>query len=263
MAKQRFLTTDESTRWAESVYHDGRAKNRQDCSVVNPDMIRQSGYGSNGRVRTFLVAFVVGLAAALLLALIYPYPEQVRYRSLSSALPDGGRAEKFLVELPGDRLLPRLDAQVASDGSANVLAELFRIRDEQNRVIGLAGKLTGDAGRGSTGAGQVSDWIVAISGRGALKLTQRNSSEVVLGRTEVIDGSRPLEISDQRGVGNAVEHRVSGDSGNLRSGIVVSGTGEFGGLSGSYDEIWQVEDVSPSGEVTGTIMLTTRIMGSR
>ncbi len=206
-------------------------------------------------MRVFLLSFAAGLITALLVALLYPYTDQVRYRSLSSAMANGGRLETFYVELPADRLLPAQDVEFGAPGDRDVRAELFRIRDAEDRIVGLAGKLSGDPGTGVS----VSDWTLAISGRGGLFLTQVNEHSLVLESTRIADSPPGLEMHDGRGLGSATTHPASG--GDSNGGRVLGGTGEFTGLTGTYDESWQVVRVSAGDEMTGRIVLTTRIMG--
>ena len=209
-------------------------------------------------MRVFLLAFLAGVVAAMLLAQLFPYPGQVRERSLSGALPNGGRLETFHIDLPGDRLVPAQDAELGEAGQTDVRAEIFRLRNEENRVVGLAGKLSGRPVDGAPDGETTSDWTLVISGRGGLFMTQTNADPVLIGRTERRGTPPELELRDDRGVG--ATHLIS-DGEAPDGGRVLGGTGEFTGLAGRYDESWQIDSVSGDDQMQGRIVLRTRIVG--
>ena len=54
--------------------------------------------------RLFVIAFVVGLLAVVLAATLWPLPQHLRYRSITSVPADGGRQEEFVIHWPEDRI---------------------------------------------------------------------------------------------------------------------------------------------------------------
>ena len=109
--------------------------------------------------RLFIIAFVVGLLAVVLAATLWPLPQHLRYRSITSVPADGGRQEEFVIHWPEDRIarpgenassLPAaaaVGATVLEDSAGRrVSAELFRLRDTEDNVIGVAGRLAGTGG---------------------------------------------------------------------------------------------------------------------
>ncbi len=196
-------------------------------------------------MRLFLGAFFAGFVLTLLAAHFYPLPAPVRAYSLAAALPNGGREEVFTIRLPDDKLgSPRAAAaadfpvrRFAADGRQQVLAELFRVRDINGKLIGLAARLNGTAPDFTEAAQAVTDWMLLLPGRGALLMSR--GSVAAGGEYEFVAERMGFSVAD--------------------SGSVVGGSGDFAGLAGFYQESTAVDRVAPDGEVFGQVTLTTRL----
>jgi len=195
-----------------------------------------------------LVTFIIGVLLTLLGARFYPLPDATRYRSDSMALANGGREESFFIRLPDDRLgSPRAAAveafplqSFASEGDGRVLAELFRLRDSEGRVVGLASKMTGDVAVAADRARENADWMILIPSRGAL-----------LGSTQGL----PTDENQRYPRGY-----MGLDPG--RAGLLLHGTGDFAGLTGFFQEDVRIAGVDGAGLAEGELELKFRIQGN-
>src|SRR5690606_11334562 len=112
-------------------------------------------------------------------ARFFPWVEPLRLPSQTSVVANGGRAERFVVRLPADRIMSHgaedagLRAAVYPDGAvlpesllvAPTLVEHFKVRDVEGSVIGVAARHWTTSGDASHGA-----WVIVIPGRGGLLL---------------------------------------------------------------------------------------------
>jgi hypothetical protein len=199
-------------------------------------------------IRRFLTTFVFGVLLTLIAANFYPFKGAPRLPSGATVVANGGRAEVFFVRLPEDRLgsprsaataeFPR--AAFAAVGERKIVAELFRLRDVDGQVIGLATRLDGTVAGSEGAASRTVDWMLVIRSRGAL-LMSRGS----------IPADNSLAISsDWMG--------LDAETG----GIVVKGTDEFTGLVGVYVEHTEVEEIDDAGVIHGVLTLDTRLRGA-
>ncbi len=182
----------------------------------------------------------------VLAAAFYPLPEPAKIYSQATVLTNGGREEVYVIRLPDDRLgSPRAAATAdfpqqafAAGGSERVLAELFRVRNAEGEIVGLAtrmnGKVTGAADTPET----VTDWMLLLPGRGAL----------LMSRGSVAAGADPDFPVDRMGFSF------------VNSGAVVSGTGDFAGLVGFYQEETKIERVDDDGQAYGVVTLSARLL---
>jgi len=198
--------------------------------------------------RYFLTAYIIGIALSLLGAHYYPLPGHTRFRSHIEALSNGGREERFEIQVPGDRLgTPRYagvaafpQPDFAADSRDTITAELYRLRDSEGLVVGIASKITATAPASSGKPQSVSDWILALPARGALMLRQTNKPGLRVWST----------------VGTQV---LSNGPRGDRKGEAVEGTKEFAGLGGSYSESVQIDRIDKDGLAHGKIILNTRL----
>ena len=158
---------------------------------------------------------------------------------------NGSREETFFIRLPDDRIgSPRAASTAAFPqqafspvGKERILAELFRVRDGEGTIIGLATRMNGTV-PGPLGAAEpVTDWMVLIPGRGALMMS----------RGAIATGDEPEFYVDRMGF--SFEN----------SGPVVAGTGGFAGLVGFYGEETEIENIDASGQAHGVVRLVTRL----
>ena len=183
----------------------------------------------------------------MIAARFYPFPEAPRFPSGTSTLANGGREEVFYVRLPDDRLGAARSAATAAfpqpafapDGEDKIVAELFRIRDADSQVIGLASRLTGKVASRGDAPADLEDWMLLIPGRGTLLMSNK---------------SLPAEVLPDLSTGRMGFTEAE-------SGLMVKGTEEFAELTGFYKVTTDIESMDNSGVAHGLITLTTRLRG--
>lgn len=226
--------------------------------------------------RLFVIAFVAGLLAVALAATFWPLPQHLRFRSITSVSADGGRQEDFVIHWPEDRIarpgesragLPAaaaVGAAVLEDSAGRrVSAELFRLRDADDSVIGVAARLAGTGGAIADKGRSASNWLLVIPSRGALSLAQSDVLDTTVRDGTAAEGAvAPAQSATFWGEQRRV--RVTAPAGDraTTTGKVLRGTSEFAGLQGSFTETWDLEDVSADGSTRGRILLSTLTAGS-
>lgn len=196
--------------------------------------------------RLFLASLALGLLLTLTVAAVYPLPEPAKIYSQATVLTNGGREEVYVIRLPDDRLgSPRAAATAdfptqafAAAGSERVLAELFRVRNAEGDIVGLATRMNGKVAGVANSPETVTDWMLLIPGRGAL----------LMSRGSVAAGADADFPVDRMGFSF------------VNSGSVVSGTGDFEGLIGFYQEETEIERVDADGQAYGVVTLSARLL---
>lgn len=208
---------------------------------------------------SFIGGILLGLAAVLVGAGFYPLFDHPRLASRTQVLPNGGRREDFLVRLPVDRVVslgsPRapLDAG-AIPGSLELppalaaeplRADHFKVRDADGNVVGVAS-------RHAVGPGEDAEiaWSITLPSRGALWLVGRAQADV-LAAALAGAGTGPGEAWS-----GDIDIVVVGPA-EIAPGRVEGGSDEFAGLAGRYTERWHITGISETGELRGTIELST------
>jgi hypothetical protein len=203
----------------------------------------------------FSLAILLGFGGTLAGAHYLPVTH-TRLPSQTSVVANGGRAERFIVRLPTDRLAAT-DAAAgglrATGGAmavpaqfvaSSLLVEHFKVRDTAGKVIGIAARHWSDSDRGLT-----TTWSVLIPSRGTLLLSSPGEAR------GAIDSALQTAGYNRQGdawTGNvAVTLTPKGET-----GTIAAGSGEFAALSGSYTETWTLTGVE-AGEMRGTIELST------
>lgn len=175
-------------------------------------------------LKTFLIGILLGILAAGAASYSLPIVDQYREVSLVSVAPNGGNIEKFQVKIPVDRIMVGTASEPSGfpagmewptdDVLANVSAELFKLRNERDVVIGVAARTV--AQDQDT---DVIDWILHLPARGSLFVSMEADAQADGGRT----------------------------------GRVQAGTDEFGGLRGLVTERWipdtSGEEDAPAGHI--------------
>ena len=166
------------------------------------------------------------------LAWYVPAVDLHRERSLISVVPNGGNYEVFNIGLPGDRILvglPNDDSTLPADLAwpgdeylPGLQAEIFKLRDKNNAVVGVASRLA-SAGEST---GPFIEWIVHLPARGTLY----------------------------------VNMDITPDDEGLRAGAVRAGTNDFETLTGTMSERL-VTDVGEESDVNKRIELKTFLVG--
>ncbi len=230
--------------------------------------------------RLFVVAFVAGLLAVAVAATLWPLPRHVRYRSITSVPADGGRQEEFVIHWPEDRIarpgekgsgLPAaaaVGAAVLEDSAGRrVSAELFRLRDAEDNVIGVAGRLAGTGGAIADPGRSATNWLLVIPSRGALFLAQSDVQDTTVRESLAAEGSvalAPAQAAASWTDRPRVRITAPGPEGDgpATTGKVLRGTSEFAGLRGSFTETWDLEEVIADGSTRGRILLSTITVGA-
>lgn len=220
--------------------------------------------------RLFFSAFFTGLLLTVLAASFWPLPEHMRYRSLTTVLPDGGRQEDFIIRWPEDRITQNGKAGVevsadAATGAAvledsagqRVSAETFRIRDTDDNIIGVASRMAGTGGAIADTNRSASNWLVVIPGRGAIFLSQPDAFDTTARQRDTLNGMLVLSaMQSQSFWDNSKERRVTAST-PRHAGRILRGTSEFAGLAGNFTETWKLDGISPDGGAYGRIVLST------
>lgn len=175
-------------------------------------------------LKTFLFGILLGSAAAAGALYAIPAVDQHREVSIVRVTPNGGNVESFHINIPMDRVMVGAAGQNSGPPAglkwpddevlANVSAEIFKVRNERDTVIGVAARTVAKDENAD-----VIDWVVHIPARGTLFIN--------------------MEPEPKEG-----GHRV----GQLRAG-----TQEFGHLTGSVSESWEPdtsgEEDAPDGRI--------------
>jgi hypothetical protein len=202
----------------------------------------------------FFLAAVLGFAGTLAGAHYLPVT-QARLPSQTSVAINGGRSEHFIIRLPADRLAATDETAGgirAARGSMTVPTEPdalplhvehFKVRDADDKVIGIAARHWGDTERGL-----MTTWSVLIPSRGALLLRAPGEARGAVDAALKSAGYTPAA----NWTGNvAATLTPRGDA-----GAVAGGTGEFAQIGGSYTETWTLTSIE-AGDLRGTIDLAT------
>lgn len=202
----------------------------------------------------FLLAILLGFGGTLAGAHYLPVTHE-RLPSQTSVVANGGRAERFVIRLPADRL-SATDAAAGGLRSAGgamavpaqfvaapLLVEHFKVRDTAGKVVGIAARHWSDSERGLT-----TTWSVMIPSRGALLLRAPGEAKGAL--EAALKGAGFAQNASWTG-NVAVTLTPKGDA-----GAVAAGSGEFADLAGTYTETWTLTGLE-AGELRGTIELAT------
>ena len=125
--------------------------------------------------RTFITGVVLGVVAVLAALYFVPVVDQGRERSLVTVQANGGNTESFHVNLPADRIFAGNSAgrPTLPDGAQwpefmlgkDTRTELFKVRNAEDRVVGVASRIAADTGQQS-----LIEWAVHLPARGTLYL---------------------------------------------------------------------------------------------
>lgn len=225
--------------------------------------------------RLFIVTFVAGLLVVALATTFWPLPKHLRYRSLITVPPDGGRQEEFIIRWPEDRIsrpgegrsgLPTGTAvgvsMLEDSAGRRASVELFRLRDTEDNVIGVASRLAGTGGAIADPGRSASNWLLVIPSRGALFLAQTDVLDTTVREQVTADGNVALAPEQTAAFWtDRPSFRVTATApamtGSATTGKVLRGTSEFAGLEGSFTETWNLEEVNADGSTHGRILLST------
>lgn len=183
--------------------------------------------------KTLLIGFLAGIAVgAAALFLVQPV-DLVRERSIIDVTPNGGNIEIFHANIPDDRIvigaanqatpLPRGLEWPDDELLATTRAELFKIRNANDIVVGVASRIAANEEDGA-----VVEWTIHMPARG--------SGYIIM---------RPKLETDP-----------------FRKGYLRAGTREFAKLSGQVTERWIADSSGSEFAPAGRIELSTRFMAT-
>lgn len=186
-------------------------------------------------VKTFIAGLVLGIAAFTGALYAIPAVDQHRENSIISVRTNGGNVERFRISVPTDRIMigaagianpvPAGLEWPQGDRFDNVNIELFKVRNENDTVIGVASRV---AARDVDG-GPLIEWVVHLPARGSVYVT----------------------MNPEAGTGGA------------RTGSLRHGTREFGAIVGSFTERWvPAAGDAGDGTTSGRIELVAAFVGT-
>ena len=197
-----------------------------------PDLAGESIRGETALLKTFFLGIVLGLAAAAGALYAIPVVDQIRETSIVKVAPNGGNSETFHITVPMDRIMLGDGGQAggippglewpADEVLAGVRAELFKIRNARDTVVGVAVRTAATSQENN-----VIDWVLHLPARGSLFINMDVA---------------PLE-------------------GGFCIGEIASGSREFGPLSGFMTERWIANDSNEEDAPAGRIELLTSYVG--
>jgi len=175
--------------------------------------------------KTFIAGTLLGIAGAAAALYYLPVVDQYREESLVVLHPNHGTTESFHVNVPMDRIMIGAAAQDTplppglewpeDVQFAGLRAELFKLRDGRDAVVGVASRFGAIDARGN----QVIEWVLHLPARGSVYVKM---------------DPQPRD-------------------GGYRIGELHAGTREFGNLQGQVTERWVAEtsgfEDSPSGRI--------------
>ena len=183
--------------------------------------------------RTFVFGIILGIAGAGALAWSVPVVDLHREVSLIAVQANGGNTETFRIDLPRDRIMVglagvdnALPAELEWPGEhllGNLQAEMFKVRDRNGVVIGVASRLAS----ASEETGPFIEWAVHLPARGTIFLQME--------LTAAAEG--------------------------FRNGTLRAGTRDFESLHGSVREQFVTGVEDGDGELDGRIELITSFIG--
>lgn len=183
-------------------------------------------------IKTFIFGVILGLLGTGALAWYVPAVDIHRERSLVSVQPNGGNIEVFHINLPRDRImvgLPNVDNSIPAglewpgeELLGDMQAELFKVRNTENTVIGVASRLASATGE----SGPFIEWVVHLPARGTIY----------------------------------VKMEITPSADGFRNGEMLAGSRDFSVLSGSVREQF-IADAGEDADAQGRIRLEAALVG--
>ena len=183
--------------------------------------------------KTILIGFFAGIAVGVAALFIVQPVDQVRERSIIDVTPNGGNIEIFHINIPDDRIVigaadqptpvPRGLEWPDDELFANTRAEMFKIRNANDVVIGVASRIAATEADES-----VVEWAFHMPARGSGYVLMRPKLE-----------SEPFRKGDLR-----------------------AGTREFANLVGQVTERWVANASGSEFAPAGRIELSARLIAT-
>ena len=202
---------------------------------ISPVIDLQSfvAYRDRKLFKIFNLGLLLGIVGAGLLVWYFPAVDQFREGSLIVVEPNRGNSEVFRINLPRDRILAGVQgaAEDVPTGLewpqhpmfANSQTELFKVRNREDRVVGVAGRIASSAGNSDP----FIHWMLHLPARGTMFLD--------MGLAPTADG--------------------------YRAGTLHAGTREFLELNGTVEERFISNVEEAEFDIDARIELTTAFVG--
>lgn len=164
--------------------------------------------------KVFSLGIILGLCGSAAMLYAVPAVNLDREVSMISVQPNGGNVERLHVNLPGDRIMAGVAGTTGGfpaglvwpdhlDGGPSQ-TEIFKVRDQEDRVIGVASRLAAGADAPFV------EWTLHLPARGSVFLTlDGNLDDGGLRRGQLLGGTK--EFRNREGV--ATERFVPADTG--------------------------------------------------
>lgn len=189
--------------------------------------------GVNVLLKTFLFGILLGIAVAAGALYALPVVDQHREVSLVTVAPNGGNLESFHINIPMDRIMVGTAGQKSGLPAglewpqdavfAGVSAELFKLRNARNVVIGVASRAVAQEEETD-----VMEWVLHLPARGTLFVSMEPDAQE--------DG-----------------HRI---------GRLLAGSNEFAPLRGFVAERWVTDTSGEEDAPLGRIELLATYVGT-
>jgi hypothetical protein len=183
-------------------------------------------------IKTFSFGILLGIAAAAAALYLIPAVDQHRESSIIAVAPNGGNSEIFHINIPADRIMVGGPEQESLPLGlkwpddpilSSVSAEMFKVRNARDAVIGVAARTAAREGEST-----VLDWVIHLPARGSIYVNMNSVAE----------------------------------EGGFRMGEIRAGSRELGSLSGFVSERWVSDTSDDHGAPAGRIELAAMYVGS-
>jgi hypothetical protein len=179
--------------------------------------------------KTFIAGILLGVAGAGAILYFIPAVNQAREQSLIVVHPNHGNTETFHVNIPMDRVMVGIPGQPEplpaglewpdDELFAGTRAELFKLRNSKDAVVGIASRLAAS----DENVGDTVEWVMHLPARGSAYIQME---------------ATPRE-------------------GGFRLGDLATGTREFAPLTGRVTERWIANTTGLEDAPAGKIEIIT------
>lgn len=183
-------------------------------------------------IKTFSLGILLGIVLAAVLVYLVPVVDQHREASIISVQANGGNTESFHVNLPDDRVLSGAPSDAVVPAGldwpddarlVNSQAEVFKIRNRDDVVVGVASRIAGAV----AGSGRIVEWTLHLPARGSVYASMAPAADAAGVREgRMLAGTR--EFANMRGVvrESFVESTPGAESRSARIELVTALVGK-------------------------------------